>query len=352
MARRSDARQEKHPIVGRLGLTFISPALLALAVALVLYGQAANAGTSPILTQRIDEGKRAVLTGNSRPEANATNDRGLVADNFQMEHMLLQLQRPSDEEQALEEFIEQLYDPASPNFHQWLTAQQFGERFGPAQADLNTIAAWLKSHGFQVNAAYPSGMVIDFSGSAREVREAFGTEIHYLDVNGARHVANMSDPQIPAALAPAVAGIVSLHDFTPRVMYKVRSDYTFTSGKTTYEAVVPADLATIYNLNPLFAAGISGQGQTVAVIEDSNVYSASDWTTFRKPSAFRATADRSRKSSRNPLRAPTTAAIPAPTPTTARPSSTRNGQRRRAGRVHRARGLRGYPHYLRRPHCP
>ena len=167
MAGPSDARQERHPIVGRLGLTFISAALLALVFTLVLYGRTANAGTRPILTERIDEGVRAVLMGNSRPEANATNDRGLVADNFQMEHMLLQLQRPPDEEQALEEFIEQLYDPGSPNFHQWLTAQQFGERFGPAQADLNTIAAWLKSHGFQVNAVYPSGMVIDFSGDAR-----------------------------------------------------------------------------------------------------------------------------------------------------------------------------------------
>ena len=281
MAGPSDARQGRHPLVGRLGLAFISAALFALVSTLVLYGQTANAGTRPILTERIDEGKRVVLVGNSRPEANATNDRGLVADSFQMEHMLLQLQLPPDEEQALEEFIEQLYDPASPNFHQWLTAQQFGERFGLPQADLNTIAAWLKSHGFQVNAVYPSGMVIDFSGAAREVREAFGTEIHYLDVNGARHVANMSDPQIPAALAPAVAGIISLHDFTPRVMHKMRSDYTFTSGKAVYEAVVPADLAMIYNLNPLFSKNITGAGQTVAVIEDSNVYNPSDWTTFR-----------------------------------------------------------------------
>jgi subtilase family serine protease len=96
-----------------------------------------------------------------------------------------------------------------------------------------------------------------------------------------RHIANMSDPEIPAALAPAVVGVVSLHDFTPRPMHKLRGDYTFTSGTTTYQAVVPADLATIYNFNPLFAAGITGQGQTVAVIEDTNVYSTSDWSTFR-----------------------------------------------------------------------
>ena len=94
----------------------------------------------------------------------------------------------------------------------------------------------------------------------------------------------MSDPKIPAALAPAVAGVVSLHDFLPHAMYKPRANYTFSSGGYEYEAVVPADLATIYNLNPLFKAGISGQGQTIVLIEDSDVYSTADWTTFR--SAF------------------------------------------------------------------
>jgi subtilase family serine protease len=198
-----------------------------------------------------------------------------------MEHMLLQLQRPPEQEQALKEFIDQLHNPASPNFHRWLSAQEFGEKFGPAPEDLNTITTWLQSHGFQVNMVYPSGMLIDFSGSAGQVREAFRTEIHNLEVRGVKHIANLSDPQIPAALAPAVVGVVSLHDFRPRPMNKLRPNYTFTSGGYAYQPVVPADLATIYNLNPLFSAGTSGQGQTIVVIEDTNVYSASDWTTFR-----------------------------------------------------------------------
>ncbi len=60
-----------------------------------------------------------------------------------------------------------------------------------------------------------NGLLIDFSGTAGQVREAFHTEIHQLDVKGVQHIANMSDPQIPAALAPAVVGVVSLHDFKP-----------------------------------------------------------------------------------------------------------------------------------------
>jgi subtilase family serine protease len=97
-----------------------------------------------------------------------------------------------------------------------------------------------------------------------------------------RHIANMSDPDIPEALAPAVAGVVSLHDFSPRPRKRVHADYTFASGKSTYQAVTPGDLATIYNLNPVFnSLGITGKGQTIAVIEDSDLYKSSDWTTFR-----------------------------------------------------------------------
>jgi uncharacterized membrane protein len=91
----------------------------------------------------------------------------------------------------------------------------------------------------------------------------------------------MSDPQIPSSLAPLVAGIVSLHDFRPHTNYRPRSDYTYSNGNGTFYAVVPADLATIYNLNPLLTSGISGQGQTIVLIEDTDLYSTSDWTTFR-----------------------------------------------------------------------
>src|SRR5215469_7613915 len=124
-------------------------------------------------------------------------------------------------------------------------------------------------------------MVIDFSGNASQVSKAFHTEIHYLDVNGKTHIANMSDPQIPAALAPAIVGVVSLNDFRPQPQYRMSPDFTLSCGSSTCFEVVPSDLATIYNLNPLFSAGISGQGQTIVVLEDSNVFSTADYTTFR-----------------------------------------------------------------------
>jgi subtilase family serine protease len=247
----------------------------------------AGSQTAPAITAAIDENALITLAGNTRPEATAANDRGAVADDVAMEHMLLQLRRAPEQEQALEKYLDDLEDPKSPNYHHWLTAQEFGERYGLAGRELAKITGWLQSHGLTVNAVYPNRIVIDFSGTAGQVREAFHTEVHNLEVNGEKHVANMSDPRIPAVLAPAVVGVVSLNDFRPRAMNKPRPAYTFpyfdcgVADSPDCYAVVPADLATIYDFNPLFAAGYSGQGQTIVVLEDSDLYSTADWTTFR-----------------------------------------------------------------------
>jgi Pro-kumamolisin, activation domain len=209
------------------------PALIAMMAAVVFvalavgigFGPSARAQTSaaparPMITQSIVEANLVRLFGNVRPEAIAANDRGRVPDGFSMEHLLLQLKRPPAQEQALGQLIDQLHDPASPNFHRWLLPNQFGVQFGPAASDIQQVTGWLQRRGFSVNVVYPSGMTIDFSGNAGQVFAAFHTEIHYLQARGATHFANMTDPQIPAALASAVAGIVSLNDFMPRAVVR------------------------------------------------------------------------------------------------------------------------------------
>jgi subtilase family serine protease len=239
-----------------------------------------------LIREKVDNTKLVTLAGNTRPEANAENDLGPVSDDRSIDHMLLQLKRSPQQERAVEQFVADLHDPRSPNFHKWLTAAEFGRNFGLVESDIHTITDWLQSQGFTVGSVYPSGMVIDFSGNAGQVRSAFHTSIHNLNVNGVHHIANFGDPRIPEALAPAVAGIVSMHDFRPRKMIRakrnrIRPQYSFVDDQVPYWAVVPDDLATIYDFNPLFANGITGMGQTIAVIEDTDLYSALDWTTFR-----------------------------------------------------------------------
>jgi len=235
-----------------------------------------------LITDSVNETRLHRLAGNTRHEANASNDQGAVADELPLEHMQLLLRRSTDTQAAADKFVQQQHDKNSPLYHHWITAAEFGRTFGAAPEDVASVKSWLEAKGFTVNTVYPSGLMIDFSGTAAQVRKAFRTEIHKLNVGGESHIANMSDPEIPAALAPAVRGVVSMHDFKPRPMKRPRPAYTYGSGNSQYQAVTPGDLATIYNLNPLFAAGITGKGQTIAVVEDTNLYADSDWTTFRK----------------------------------------------------------------------
>jgi uncharacterized repeat protein (TIGR01451 family) len=278
-------RKEKRSEASHGGIRTLRKSLLAVGLALIPWllepASAQTSAAQPQITAPVDNSQPVRLRGNTRPEANARNDRGLVPDTLGMEHMQLLLKRTHEREAALQQYIKELHDRASPNFHRWLSAAQFAQRFGLAQQDLAAITGWLRQQGFVVNMVYPSTMVLDFSGTAGEVLRAFHSEIHFLDVGGTRHIANMSDPAIPAALTPAIVGIVSLHDFRPHTNFKPKSAYTYSSGGSTYHAVVPADLATIYNLSPLFGTGTSGQGQTIVVIEDTNVYNTADWTTFR-----------------------------------------------------------------------
>jgi subtilase family serine protease len=251
-------------------------------VAMLVLGWSATAAAQnggelrrSLITQPIDASQLVPLIGNTYPEATAANDQGRVPDDMPLPHMLLELHRAADQEQAVAAFVATQHDPSSPNYHRWLSAAAFGQKFGLSASDIQTITGWLAAQGFTVGTVYPNQMTIDFSGTAGAVRTAFHTEIHYLAVNGVQHYANMSDPMIPAALAPAVTGIVALHDFRPH------PGFTRSGGGPYSYQVAPADLATIYDVNPLFAAGFSGQGQTIAVVEDSDMFATSDWQGFR-----------------------------------------------------------------------
>jgi subtilase family serine protease len=245
-------------------------------------GHAALAAAPATVTGPVDDRVTVTLAGNTRPEARLANDRGALAAGYKLENMQLLLKRPAATEAALVRLIDSLHDRASPNFHHWLTAAQLGETYGPAGADIAAVTAWLTAHGFTVNGISTNRMTMDFSGTAGEVNSAFHTEMHRLDVAGRVHIANMSDPRIPAALAGVVAGVTSLNDFRPHPNVKRHPAYTPPAGGGIQQyPVVPADLAKIYNFNPVFAAGVTGTGQTVVVIEDTNIYSTADWTKFR-----------------------------------------------------------------------
>ncbi|MGA2852464.1 MAG: protease pro-enzyme activation domain-containing protein [Terracidiphilus sp.] len=288
-----------HPIIGRrarsgLLISKLTFAALLVAVAALfsiatekaaaqthLSPYAGGQNTRALITKPIDEARLATLRGNTHPAANAENDRGPVEDSFPMDHMQLVLQRPPELEKALDAFMQEQQRKGSPDYHHWLSAKEFAARYGVSPQDIEKVSNWLQSHGFRIDNVLPNGMAIEFSGTAGQVRQTFHTQIHNLDVEGQTHFANMSNPQIPASLTWVVVGVHALHNFMPHAMIKQHSNFTIVDGYSTYYAFVPADLATIYNLNPAFANGITGAGQTIAVIEDTNIANASDVATFR-----------------------------------------------------------------------
>ncbi len=153
------------------------------------------------------------LTGNTHPLARAQFDRGAAPAGLPMNRIMLVLKRSPEQESALQDLLVQQQTAASPNFHKWLTPDQFGQQFGPADADIQAVTSWLASFGFQSINVSRGRTTIEFSGTASQVETALHAPIHQYIVNGESHWANASDPQIPAALAPVISGFVSLHDF-------------------------------------------------------------------------------------------------------------------------------------------
>ena len=246
------------------------------------------------ILERVNDTTLTTLHGNTHPLAQARFDQGTAPPDLPMSRMLLLLKRSDAQESALQALLDAQQDPNSPSYHQWLTPDAFGQQFGPSDLDVQTIAAWLGAHGFQIGGVSRGRTVIEFSGTAAQVQQAFHTEIHKFVVNGETHWANASDPQIPAALAPVIVGVNSLHNFAKQPAHHIGGVYSksratgevtsirpgFTlqsagscSATGTCYFVGPYDFAKIYNVLPLWEASpaIDGTGQSIAILGRSDV---------------------------------------------------------------------------------
>lgn len=252
-----------------------------------------RAQVRPQVVQAIDNTQRLELTGNVHPLARQEFDRGAAADAQPIKRILLLLKRSSEQQATLEAALETQQDKGSPNYHQWLTPEAFGAQFGPADSDIQAVTQWLTRQGFSVDKIYSGKTVIEFSGTAAQVRAAFSADIHAYQVAGKSYLANANNPQIPAALAPVISGLVSLNNFPRQFYAKYRGSVSKTPGKSKLEplftfpnagnnffGVAPGDFAIIYNSKALLAAGNDGSGQTIAIVGETNL-NPQDVTDFR-----------------------------------------------------------------------
>ncbi len=229
------------------------------------------------------------LRGNVHPLAQPRFDRGNVSDALALPRVTLFFNRTPEQQAELDALLEQQQDPSSPNYHKWLTLEQYADRFAISEADMARVAQWLQGQGFTI-VERPAGRgYIAFSGTAAQVRTGFGAEIHRYVVNGETHVANATDPALPRALAQVTLGIRGLNDFRPKARAIRRPRPMFTSSISGNHFLTPDDFATIYHLKPLYDQGIDGTGQWLAVMGQTAI-PAADIVTFRSLSGLPANA--------------------------------------------------------------
>ncbi len=179
---------------------------------------------------------------------------------------------------ALETFLASQQDPASPAFHCWLTPEEFGERFGARAADIQLVSAWLSNQGLTVLGPTSGRTALLFSGRLAEVERAFDTTFRNLVWNGEPHISNVTVPTIPRELSHVVRGVVALDDFRRARARARKPQDTSSNGVHT---LAPADFATIYGVDALYAAGLDGRGTTI-VVPGSSQINLDDVRTFRK----------------------------------------------------------------------
>src|ERR1700680_1244792 len=257
-------------------------------IALVLSSGLTVGQTSPriLVTKPVDENQLIVLKGNTHPLARAEFDRGAASADLPMNRMLLVLRRSDEQESGLRSLIDNQQDKASPNYHKWLTPEQFGKQFGPSDQDIAQVTLWLQSHGFQIAQGSKGRTVIEFSGTAAQVQEALHTSIHKYVVKGEEHWANANHLQIPAALTPVVAGVLTLHNFLKKPQIHIlnrqlaakyvagkKPEFTSSGG---LHALTPADYGVIYNIGSQTGGGGSAN---IAIVGRSNI-NVSDVTAF------------------------------------------------------------------------
>src|ERR1700682_1221666 len=168
-------------------------------MAMSLVATAALAGTHN-LKRAVNDNDTVPVFGNVNEDARPDRDAGPVDPNMLFEKMVLVLAPRADAAERPDQVIARLHDPASPDYHHWLTPEEYGRRFGISDADLHEVTSWLQRRGFTVDEIPAGRGWINFSGNVADVESTFKTMIRKYNVNGRIYHANAKDPEVPRAL--------------------------------------------------------------------------------------------------------------------------------------------------------
>ena len=236
------------------------------------------------ITSAINNASRARIPGSLSPRAVPANDIGAVPASTRLQGISIVLSRTPAQQAALDALVAAQQNPASPQYHQWLTPAQFGAQFGAAASDIAAIQNWLQQQGFAIDSVSNSRDRIFFTGTEGQVESAFGTQLHYFKSANGTHFTPATELSVPSAIASAVLTVTNLSDFKPHPQVKFRTGASgkpnFTSSQTGNNFLDPDDVATIYDINAAYNAGYTGTGQSIAIMGQSAIV-ATDITNFQ-----------------------------------------------------------------------
>ena len=214
-----------------------------------------------------------ILPGHVPPVVSSLTAKGLLPATNQL---TLAIGLPLRDAPGLDDFLAQLYDPASPNFRQFLTPEEFTARFGPTEQDYEAVKNFARSNGLAVTTTYSNRLVLDVAGTAAAVEKAFHITLRtYRHPTGARDFyAPDTEPVVDAALP--VADIQGVSDFSrphPRLhrMNALMANAIAKSGSA------PDGSGSYFgnDFRNAYAPGttLTGAGQTVGLFEADGYYS-------------------------------------------------------------------------------
>jgi MYXO-CTERM domain-containing protein len=216
------------------------------------------------------------------PLATADRDRGRMPPDTVLTGLSLLFDRTPEAEVRSRLVLEDLQDPGSPDYHRWMSPTEVTAAFGTRTSDVAQATAWLEAAGFTVHGPSPTRTRLFFSGTVAQVERAFRTEMHRYEIHGGMHRAPSVQPTYPAEL-PHVLGLMGLHDFHARPERPApgHPDGVLSGSGGPTLALAPADFAAVYDVAPLYAAGLTGAGQRIAIVGVSQ-YPDADVQAFRQ----------------------------------------------------------------------
>jgi len=258
-------------------LRFVRPASRVAAAFAVSALLAWSAPPDRVREVRQDQTVR--LSGSVHPRVASSTDQGVLDPATRITGLRLVLKPSSAQQAALEQLLEEQRDPVSPNYRKWLTPEEYGDQFGVSANDLGTLSAWLALQGFTVEKTARASNWISFSGTAGDLGRAFGTEMHRYQSSGESHFANATEISVPEAFSDVADSVLGMNDFLPKppARTKPRPEFNASNGN---HYLAPDDLATIYDIAALYAAGFDGTGQKLAIIGQTDI-NLSDIRGFR-----------------------------------------------------------------------